>query len=320
MAAGLLIGIGTGLASALLFYSAGHGSPLLSTLLFLLTPLPSLLAGLGWGWLAALAGALAGALAMGLVASTTFAVGYFLALGLPVAIIAYITHLSRPARDRQGHVEWFPAGRLLAALALYGGALPVLLLPLIGGSYEGLREPLRAAFESFAAVATGDLGVPALSQEQIAHSADLALAALPAVFAAYWVAIFALNLYLAGRIARASGRLRRDWPDLPATALPRSFPFLLAAALLACLASGAAGVLATSFTGGLMFAHLLGGLALVHLIARQRAPWLLWLVYAALVAFGPYTALVLTLAGFLDPIFAFKRRLAAHPPLGAGKA
>jgi hypothetical protein len=318
MAAGLMIGIGTGLASALLFYSAGHGTPLLSTLLLLLTPLPSLLAGLGWGWLAASAGALAGALAMAFVGTTTFAAGYFLSLGLPAAVVAYITHLSRPAGE--GGIEWFPAGRLLAALALYGGALPVLFLPLIGGSYEGLREPLRAAFQSFAAVATGDLHVPAMSEEQIANSADLALAALPAVFAAYWVAIFALNLYLAGRIARASGRLRRDWPDLPATALPRSFPFLLAAAAFACLASGASGVAATSFTGGLLFAHLLGGLALVHLVARQRAPWLLWLVYAALVAFGPYAALALTFAGFLDPIFAFKRRLAASPPTGVAKS
>ena len=40
MQLGLLIGLGAGLASALLFYSAARGSPLLSTLLLLLTPLP----------------------------------------------------------------------------------------------------------------------------------------------------------------------------------------------------------------------------------------------------------------------------------------
>ena len=62
MPIGFLIGLGAGLASALLFYSAARGSPLLGTLLLLLTPLPSLLAGLGWGWLPAAAGAVAGAL------------------------------------------------------------------------------------------------------------------------------------------------------------------------------------------------------------------------------------------------------------------
>ena len=69
MQLGLLIGIGGGLASALLFYSAARGSPMLSTLLLLLTPLPTLLAGLGWGWLPAAAGALAGAIVMAVAAS-----------------------------------------------------------------------------------------------------------------------------------------------------------------------------------------------------------------------------------------------------------
>jgi len=101
MPVGFLIGLGGGLASALLFYSAARGSPLLGTLLLLLTPLPSLLAGLGWGWLPAAAGAAAGALVMAGVASLPFAAGYFLALGLPVALIPYLAYLSRPhAQDR----------------------------------------------------------------------------------------------------------------------------------------------------------------------------------------------------------------------------
>jgi len=82
---GFLIGLGGGLASALLFYSAARGSPLFGTLLLVLTPLPSMLAGLGWGWLPAAAGAVAGALVMTFAASGQFAVGYFLAL-LPYLI------------------------------------------------------------------------------------------------------------------------------------------------------------------------------------------------------------------------------------------
>ena len=69
MQLGLLIGIGGGLASALLFYSAARGSPMLSTLLLLLTPLPTLLAGLGWGWLAATAMTMAPARAPAAAAS-----------------------------------------------------------------------------------------------------------------------------------------------------------------------------------------------------------------------------------------------------------
>src|ERR1044072_819233 len=96
MRGGFPIGVGGGLASALLFYSAARGSPLLSTLLLLLTPLPTLLAGLGWGWGRAAAGAVAGSLGMRFAAGLPFAVGYFMALGLPAAIIAHLAYLSRP--------------------------------------------------------------------------------------------------------------------------------------------------------------------------------------------------------------------------------
>jgi len=113
MPVGFLIGLGGGLASALLFYSAARGSPFLGTMLLLLTPLPSLLAGLGWGWLPAAAGALAGTLVMAVAASVPFAAGYFLALGLPVALIPYLAYLSRPQPQDPAKREWYPAGRLL---------------------------------------------------------------------------------------------------------------------------------------------------------------------------------------------------------------
>ena len=146
MPVGFLIGLGGGLASALLFYSAARGSPLFGTMLLLLTPLPSLLAGLGWGWLPAAAGAVAGALVMAVAANVPFAAGYFLALGLPVALVPYLAYLSRPQPQDPSKREWYPAGRLLAALSLYGGALPVLVLPLIGGSYEPLRPAMGEFF------------------------------------------------------------------------------------------------------------------------------------------------------------------------------
>ena len=102
------------MASALLFHSAAHGSPLLGTLLLVLTPLPSLLVGLGWGWLPAAAGATAGVLVVAVVAGPLFSAGYFLALGLPVALIPYLAYLSRPQPQNPTARQWYPAGRLLS--------------------------------------------------------------------------------------------------------------------------------------------------------------------------------------------------------------
>jgi Predicted membrane protein (DUF2232) len=312
MPIGLLTGVGAGLASALLFYSATRGSPLLSSFLLLLTPLPALIAGLGWGWLPALIGGFAASAAMFAIASLPFAVGYFLALGGPSALSAYLAYLNRA--DADGALQWYPPGRLLAHLALYGGALPILVLPLLGGSYELLREPMAEYFRRFSARTASDLNMPPLSEAQIESLTEFLIAALPAALSAYWLILFSLNLYLAARIARASDRLGRAWPDLAGLAYPTGFPLFAVAAFAASFAPGVLGVVGTSFSGALLVAYLIAGLALVHFLARGRAPWLLWLVYGALFLLGPYAALALTLAGLLEPLMHLKRRLGAPPP------
>jgi len=314
MPIGFIVGIGAGLASALLFYSAARGSPLLSTLLLLLTPLPSLLAGLGWGWLPALAGAAAGSVAIAVGASAPIAIGYFLALGAPATLASYLAYLSRSDPQDPARREWYPAGRLVAAMSLYGGALPILVMPLFGGTYQILQAPMGEFLRRLSTRAAPELGLRPLTAAQIEGLAEFVIAILPAALAAYWLVIFTLNLYLAGRIARASGRLGRDWPDLPGMTFPAGFALLVALALAASFAPGIAGVIGASFSGALLLAHLLAGLALMHLIARGRASWLLWLVYACLILFGPYAAFALILTGLLEPILKLKRRFGPPSP------
>jgi hypothetical protein len=313
MHVGLLIGFGAGLASALLFYSAARGSPLLSILLPLLTPLPTLLAGIGWGWLPAAVGVVAGSLAMAVAVSAPSAVVYFMAFGLPVVVIAYLAYLSRPDPQDPTRREWYPVGRLLAGISLYGGALPVMALPAIGGSYEFVRAPMTEVLRRLSARAP-ELGLKPLTDAQVEALAEFVVVVLPATLAAYWVAILAINLYLAARIARASGQLGRDWPDLPALAYPPGFPLLAALALVASFAPGTVGVAGASFSGALLLAYLIAGLALMHFIARGRAPWILWFVYAALVLFTPYAAVALAIGGLLEPALKLRRRFGASPP------
>jgi hypothetical protein len=314
MPLGIIIGLASGLASALLYYSAARGSPLFSALLLLLTPLPALLAGLGWGFAAAAAGAIAGALCTGLAASLGHAAGFLLCLGVPAVLVSYCAELSRPHPTTPDAREWYPVGRLLAVVALYAGALPVLITPLIGGSYEGLRAPLSELFRRASAQTASDFGLQPLSPEQLEMMTGIVVAAMPAILAAYWMGIFALNLYLAARIAHASGRLARDWPDLASLAYPNGLALATVAALAGSSAPGPLGLIGISFSGSLLFAYLLAGLALAHFIARGRAPWLLLLVYVGLFVFGPYAALVLTLGGLLDAMLDVRRRVGPAPP------
>ena len=315
MRVGFLIGVGGGLASALLFYSAARGSPLLEH-----PPAAADAAAVPAGRprLGLAAGRsrrrcrLAGDGGRRQRSRSRSAISW--RSGLPVALAAHLAYLSRPDPQDPNLREWYPAGRLLRGLSLYGGALPVLVLPLIGGSYEVLRAPMG---EFFRRLSTRAPRARLASRSPTRRSRRWPSSSSPSCRARWrptGSAIFALNLYLAGRIARASGRLGRDWPDLPALAYPPGFPLLVALALVASFVPGTIGVAGTSFSGALLLAYLLAGLALMHFIARGRAPWILWFVYAALVLFEPYTAVVLMLGGLLEPALKLRRRFGASPP------
>jgi hypothetical protein len=313
MRQGLAIGITAGLVSALVHFSAEHGGPVLRLLLLCLIPLPLLLAGLGWGWLPAAAGALSGTLATTLVDSPLDGVAYLIAFGIPAGLIAYLAYLSRPSPYDESKREWYPVGRLLAALSLYAGTLPLLVLPWTGGSFEWVRPVFTSLLKSWAKQ-SGDVR---LSDPQIESMAETAVHVAPAAMAVYWLLIMVPNLYLAGRIAAASGRLARDWPDLPDFTYPPTFSPLLGLAVLASFAPGVLGVAGVGFTGALMFAHLLMGLALVHFLARRGARWLLWVTYAGLLLLQPYSALfavIVAFAGLIEQILKLRQRLGAPPP------
>src|SRR5262249_26240010 len=156
-----------------------------------LTPLPMLLAGLGWGWLAAAAGGLAGALAIIAFDMPPRAGVFLFAIGVPSAIIAYLAYLSRPSAADPEKREWDPPGRLLAALALYGGALPALALPWTGWSFDELRPPALALTR--AVMSQSDLRLKP-SDQQIEAMADMFVAVSPAVMSFYWMLLMMPNL------------------------------------------------------------------------------------------------------------------------------
>jgi hypothetical protein len=312
MPIGIIIGAGSGLASALLFYSAAGGGPLLRPFLLFLVPLPSMVAGLGWGWQPAAVGAAAGAAVVGAIAGGTFGVGYLATLGLPVTLAAYLAYLSRPVASDPSVREWYPAGRLMAGMAIYAGSLPTLMLPLIGGSYEGLRPILAEVLQQLA----GRWASPGgrLADEVLAEQTDWALLLLPAGFALQWLLLCALNLYLAGRIVLASGRLGRDWPDLANMSYPPGLAILLLLAVLAASAGGTLGVIGTGFVGAFLTAYMLAGLALAHLISRRQVPWLVWVVYLGLFFFWPFFMPLIVLAGLLESTLGLKHRFGLSPP------
>jgi hypothetical protein len=313
----LALGAGAGLASAALFYSAVRGSVALSLALLLITPLPSLIAGFGWGLTAAIAAALTSMAVMALAVAPTFAVGYLLALGIPVAGITHLAFLAR-YNDDGTLADWYSTGRMLLALALYGAALPVLIIALSGGSYRILEPDLMRFLKQMSASAPIGSSFRTMGEPQMRAFVDLWIEVLPGALATYWTFFFAVNVYLAARITRMSGRLVRPWPDLHWLSLPPIAAAVVLAALIGVAVGGSLRVIGIGALGAFLVAYLLQGLSVVHAIGRAKAPWLLYVTYATIALAGAITVPLTALTGLLENLVRIRARVvhmpAALPP------
>jgi len=315
----LLIGLGGGLASAVLFASAAAGGATGRLVLYVLVPLPCFLAGLGWGSTAAGLAAATGAAGVGVVLGLKAAILFLLSQGLPVAIICHLALLSRPLQSASPglsgapSLEWYPPGRLVAGASVMAGILAALSLLVLGPDLDALRGLLRELIEKVFLKELPGLKDRQLSPEDITAITEFSLYALPAASAMLWLGGFVLNFWLAGRITLLSGRLPRPWPDLAAMTFPRGFALGLTAALALTFLSGYPALLGSGFGGAFFLAYLLMGLAIVHHVTRGRAsrPFILWAVYFALLILNTYAALLIALLALLEPFLPLKRR---NPP------
>jgi Predicted membrane protein (DUF2232) len=323
MPVGLLICLGAGLVSALLFTSASSGTLLGLLVLFFLSPLPVSIAGLGWGWQAAAVAAVTSALTLAIALSGRAAAFHFLALGLPAVVLSYLCLLNRPSGDPEQHekLEWYPIGRVLTVAAVWAGVLAAIALLTTATDIDGLRAAIRPSAALFMSVLAENSppDAPAVGDAEITAITEYIVVIFPTAIAVTWMGMAVLNLWLGGLVVRQSGRLMRSWPDLPLITVPRTLPLFFAISIALTFLSGYPGLIAGGFTSAFMFAFLLVGLAIIHYSTRGMSArgLILGAVYAALVfqPSSPFAGLLIAALGLAEPISPLRRRF---PPPGAG--
>jgi len=312
------IGLGSGAAAALLFASVTSGTALSIPLAYL-APLPIMIAALGWSHWVALAGALIGAFAIWLFFGTLFSVGFLAGIGLPGWWLGYLTMLARPSGNGEAaSLEWYPPGRLVIWAAALATALVLLTIMMVGFGADEFREALRAALrEVFRAAATeaGPSGPATLRSPD--RLIDLLVVALPPATAVMGLITDILNLWLAGRIVRFSGRLTRPWPLLSEMTFPPLTTAALGAAIALSFVDGILGIVATVIASALLMAYGVLGFAVMHSITRGMTSrgFILAGVYASVMIFG-WPVLALCLLGLSETFFRFRARAAVKrgPP------
>ena len=309
-----LIGIGAGAAAALLFASVASGS-ILSVVLFYLAPLPILIAALGWSHWSAMIAALVGALALSLFFGWVFFFAFLAGAGIPAWWLGYLTMLARPAGNGgTASLEWYPPGRLVAWAALLAAQVVLAAIPNFGTDAESFRAGLHNAlthvlrFESDA-TADSTLAVPGV--DNTGRLIDFLVAAVPPAAAVLATLTNVVNLWLAGRIVKFSGTLKRPWPQLSAMTFPKPLLGLLALAFLLSFVGGLVGIMAGVLSASLLMAYGVLGFAVLHAITQgmSNRVFLLGGLYAAVIVFG-WPMLALCLLGLFEATFDLRARVA----------
>ncbi|MBX9683925.1 MAG: DUF2232 domain-containing protein [Hyphomicrobium sp.] len=311
----IALAIAAGLISAVVFASATTGAVFVRLLLFFLTPLSLYLAGLGLGTVGVGIAAMTAVVTIVALASPLAGVVFAIATAVPAVVLSRLTLLSRTTDD--GQQEWYPVGRLVATAAVFGGAFAAFALILLGGSGDDLAKAMRTLVETFVKSELPSIpGAPAVTEAQIDEIAATTLKMLPWALGILTTTTIVLNLWLAGRITLASGRLVRPWPKLSALALPSGATYAFLAAIALTFVDGVPALLGGGFAGAFTLAFALVGLAVAHVLT-EGSPWrgfILGSLYASIGFFTAGAALLLALVGIAETIFKYRAADAGNPP------
>jgi hypothetical protein len=306
-----------GLASALMFASTISGAPV-SMILYILAPLPLLVAAIGWGALSAVIGGAAAAIALALVLGLHECLAFTLNIALPASWLGHLVLLGRevaPAATSvvdgptEPDLEWYPVGRILIWIAISAALTAMASLLALGIERGDIASSLRPVLLQAFRVADPQSSIAA---DQLV---DALIAIVPAVITIVSMLTLAMNVWLAAKITALAGRLRRPWPRLMSSELPPLTLVALCVALALCFAGGLLSIAGQIATAALMTAYALTGFAVLHTVTlamKSRTFWLAATYAVSVVLFWPVIAV--TALGLADAAFGIRARFLSHRP------
>jgi uncharacterized protein YybS (DUF2232 family) len=280
-----------------------------------------MIAGLGWSHWAAMTAAIAGALGLGAVFGTVFLLAFSAGAGFPAWWLGYLAMLARPAAagngtgagQSAGSFEWYPPGRLVVWAAALGILVVIIAIPNFGIDADSFRAGLRDALNTVLR-ANGTPGKTVSNPERLI---EFLVNAIPPAAAVLATITNLLNLWLAARVVKFSGRLARPWPQLSSMSFPPLMTAALAAAIVLSFLDGMLGIVGGIVAASLLLVYGVLGFAVLHAITQGTSarPFVLSITYAGVILLG-WPMLALCLLGLVDTAIGLRDRILAKrsPP------
>jgi hypothetical protein len=191
--------------------------------------------------------------------------------------------------------------------AILGTLVVLVAVAMFGLDAQGFHESLA---KTLTRILGDDVAkIPGVSDPQL--FIDFMVQVVPLMTAVLATVKAMVNLWLAGRIVKTSGRLVRPWPDLTTMTFPLPIAALLAGALLLSFCSGMPGIVAGALACSLLVACGVLGFAVLHAITRgmNARPFLIGSAYGAVLVFG-WPVLLFSMLGLIEVFTGLRARVA----------
>lgn len=296
----IFAGVVAGVATAILCMGMATGSGL-GILLFLLSPLPIMVVGLGWGVVAGLTGLVVACAGVALLGGLETSGFVLMTTALPAAMAALWLSLGRPASELGGPSDktaWFPLSDVVFRLGLMTASAFIL-----AGVMTGYGDEFATLVVDEMARRLQDQNPDfSFSPEGRADFIAAMTNFIPLMQPAMWLMVLVMNVYFALFITRKSGRLSRPqdvWPI--SLRMPRAAVITLAFAVAASFFGGTATLAANTVIGAMLAGFTLSGFAVLHAnsMGKPWRPLALAIAYGGVLIAG-FPVVIFTLIGLFN--------------------
>jgi hypothetical protein len=190
----------------------------------------------------------------------------------------------------------------------------IIAIPNFGVDADSFRVGLRNALNAIMRV---NNGTPARAGSNTERLLEILVNAIPPAAAVLATITNLLNLWLAARVVKFSGRLARPWPQLSSMSFPPLMTAALAVAIVLSFLDGMLGIVGGIVAASLLLAYGVLGFAVLHAITQGMSarPFVLSITYAGVILLG-WPMLALCLLGLVETAIGLRGRVSTKrgPP------